>query len=202
MRREDLLELHYIAHFDNIISVLQNGILSHSSAEGLPHRSVASEIVQDKRRSKLVPPGQPLHNYVNLYICGRNPMLFKLKFSCGYSELCVLRIGSEVLDLPGVIISDRNASSDYVLFRPAPEGLEIVNKDLVFARYWNQPDEIEKEKHVSIKCAEVLIPDRLDARYISGAYVSCPESKQAIERILTDAGLNLNVVVDTYLFFK
>ena len=116
MRREDLLELHYIAHFDNIISVLQNGILSHSSAEGLPHRSVASEVVQDKRRSKLVPPGRPLHNYVNLYICGRNPMLFKLKFSCGYSELCVLRIGSEVLDLPGVIISDRNASSDYVLF--------------------------------------------------------------------------------------
>ena len=25
MRREDLLELHYIAHFDNIVSVLQNG---------------------------------------------------------------------------------------------------------------------------------------------------------------------------------
>ena len=55
---------------------------------------------------------------------------------------------------------------------------------------------------MSIKCAEVLIPDRLDASYISGAYVSCPESKQTLERILTDAGLNLNVVVDTYLFFK
>jgi hypothetical protein len=202
MRREDLLELHYIAHFDNIVSVLQNGILSHSSAKDLPHRSIASEIVQDRRRSKLVPPNMPLHNYVNLYICGRNPMLFKLKFSCGYSELCVLRIGPEVLDLPGVIISDRNASSDYVLFKQAPEGLEIVNRDLVFAKNWNHPNEIEKEKHVSIKCAEVLIPYRLDARYISGAYVSCPESKQALEKVLIEARLNLNVEENADLFFK
>lgn len=202
MRREDLLELHYIAHFDNIVSLLQRGILAHSLAEDLPHRSVASEVVQDKRRSKMVPQGRPLHNYVNLYICGRNPMLFKLKFSCGYSELCVLRIQSDVLGLPGAIISDRNASSDYVRFRAAPDGLEIVDKDLVFAQYWNHPDEIEKEKHVSIKCAEVLIPDRLDSRYISGAYVSSPESKQVLEDLLEVAGLSLNVLVNTYLFFK
>jgi len=129
-------------------------------------------------------------------------MLFRLKFSCGYSEICVLSISPEVLDLPEVIISDCNASSDYARFKSSPKGLEMVDKDLVFAEYWNHPDPIEKYKHVSIKCAEVLVPDRVEARYIRGAYVSCPESKKALEMKLSDAGLSINVVVNTYLFFK
>ena len=202
MRREDLGELSYIVHFDNVISIFQNGILSHALSKDLPHRSVSSQVVQGKREAKLFPQEMSLHNYVPLYICGRNPMLFRLKFSSGYSEICVLSISPEVLDLPGVIISDRNASSDYALFKPSPEGLEIVDKDLVFAGYWNHTDAVEKYKHVSIKCAEVLVPDRVPARYISGACVSCPESKEALEMKLSHAGLSINVVVNTYLFFK
>jgi hypothetical protein len=111
MKREDLDELSYIVHFDNVISIFRNGILSHALSKDLPHRSVSSQVVQGKRESKLFPQGTTLHSYVPLYICGRNPMLFRLKFSCGYSEICVLSISPEVLDLPGVIISDRNASS-------------------------------------------------------------------------------------------
>jgi hypothetical protein len=92
--------------------------------------------------------------------------------------------------------------SDYARFKSSPKGLEMVDKDLVFAEYWNHPDLYRKYKHVSIKCAEVLVPDRVEARYIRGAYVSCPESKKALEMKLSDAGLSINVVVNTYLFFK
>lgn len=202
MRRDDLVELHFITPFDNIVSILQGGLRSHALSQEIPHRSVSSEIVQSKRASKAIPLGRPLHDYVNLYVCGRNPMLYRLKFTCGYSELCVLSISPEVLDQPGAIVCDCNASSEYARFAPAPEGLEIVDKELVFARNWNHPDPIEKFRHVSIKCAEVLIPDRVDAKYISKAYVSCQESKLALESRLRAAGLNLDVVVDTYLFFK
>ncbi len=202
MRREDLAELHYIVHFDNMVSIIQRGILSNALSKGLPHKSVASEIVQDRREAKLLPLGKPLHNYVNLYICGRNPMLFKLRCSSGYSEICILSVNPEVIDIPGVIISDRNASSDYARFANTPDGLEIVDKDKVMARYWDHPDPIEKYEHVSIKCAEVLVPDKVDPAFINKAYVSCLESKNLLDKTLSNVGLSINVVIDTDLFFK
>jgi len=202
MRREELTELHYIVHFDNIISIIQKGILSNSLSIRFPHKSVASEIVQEKRKAKILPQGKSLHDYVNLYICGRNPMLYRLSFSCGYHEICVLSISPEVIEQPGVVISERNASSDSARFAHAPDGLLMVDKDKVFARYWNQPDPIEKYEHVSIKCAEVLVLEKVDPKYINKAYVSCQESKTLLDKKLHDAGLSINVVVDTYLFFK
>jgi hypothetical protein len=201
MRRDVLLELHYITHFENIISIRQGGILSHNQAESIPHNSVADEIIQSRRRSKSVPGGRHLHDYVNLYFHGRNPMLFKLKHKYGYSQLCVLSISPEVLNLSRVIITSCNASSDYALFKPAPEGLDIVDEELVFARYWTHPDQFEKWRRASIKCAEVLVPDCVDKEFISKAYVSCRDSKIMLERIMRDAGLNLNVEINADLFF-
>lgn len=201
MRREALLELHYITHFDNIISIHQEGILSHNLAKSITHNSVADEIIQSRRRSKSVPGGRHLHDYVNLYIHGRNPMLFKLRYKYGYSELCVLSISSEVLNIPEVIITSCNASSDYVLFEPSPEGLDIVDEELVFAKNWTHPDQFEQWRRASIKCAEVLVPDCVDTGFISKAYVSCSDSKIMLERIMKDAGLNLNVEIDADLFF-
>lgn len=51
----------------------------------------------------MVPGGRPLHEYVNLYFCARNPMLFRIKDL--HLELCVLQIDTNVLDLPGVVIT-------------------------------------------------------------------------------------------------
>lgn len=201
MRREVLCELHYITHFDNVISIYQHGIISHNRAEFINHNSVASEVIQDRRRSKSVPGGRLLHDYVNLYIHGRNPMLFKLKHVYGYSELCILSISPEVLNTPGVIITSCNAASDYVLFEPAPEGLDIVDEELVFARYWTHLDQSEQYRRASIKCAEVLVPDKVDTAFINKAYVSCSDSKIMLERIIRDARINLKADVNTYLFF-
>ena len=201
MRREALTELHYITHFDNIISICREGIISHNRAESIPHSSVASEVIQDRRKSKCVPGGRHLHDYVNLYFHGRNPMLFKLRHDYGYSELCVLSINPLILDIPGVVITSCNAASDYVLFRPASEGLDIVDEVLVFARYWTHQDQYEQWRRASIKCAEVLVPDNVDREFIAKAYVSCSDSRITLERIIKDAGQTLNVEINPYLFF-
>lgn len=201
MKREAVSELHFITHFDNIVTICQEGILSHHRAESIAHRSVASEIIQDRRRSKSIPGGRPLHDYANLYFHGRNPMLFKLKHVYGCSELCILSISPEVLDIEGVIITSCNAASDYVLFEPAPDGIDIVDEKLVYAQYWTSPDQLEQWRLASIKCAEVLVPDRIDAEFINKAYVSCEDSKLTLERILRESNLNLNVLVDANLFF-
>lgn len=131
MRREELTELHYITHMDNVQSILRLGILSNRRAAKVTHTSVAMQQVQDRRAQVVVPGGRKLHDYVNLYICARNPMLYKRQGQ--HLELCVLQVSTDVLDLPGVVVTDANASSDYTRFAAAPAGLSIVDRDLTFA---------------------------------------------------------------------
>ena len=115
-----------------------------------------------------------------------------------HADLCILRVTTEALDLPGGIIADSNASSDYARFAPAPRGLSIVDKEMTFAEYWTHPDPYEGMRRKSAKCAEVLVPDRIDPGLIVGAYVSCPEAKVALEA----TGVDIPVTVNPYLFFR
>ena len=118
MRRAELDELGYIVPIATVPSILRMGILSHKRARGLQHESIALEGVQDRRAAKVVPKGRPLHDYANLYICPRNPIL--LKRSDMHETICVLRVSPDVLDIPNAIVTDGNAASKYVSFRPAP----------------------------------------------------------------------------------
>jgi hypothetical protein len=50
----------------------------------------------------------------------------------------------------------------------------------------------------SAKCAEVLVPERIDSDFVTGAYVSCSESKVAFETL----ELGIPVTVNSYFFFR
>jgi hypothetical protein len=153
--------------------------------------------MQERREKVVVPGARPLHEYVNLYICARNKMLFKIKGK--HAELCVLRISTDVFDLPGVVVTDQNASSKYVRFAPVDASLSRLDRELVFAEYWTHPDDpIEEWRHGSIKCAEVLIPDRVDSRFIQGGYVSGEASRSAVQ----SAAQGFPVTIDGHLFFR
>jgi hypothetical protein len=195
MDRDQLSELHYIAPIANLGSILEHGLLSHVRAAAIGHVSVAAEEIQDRRVGKTVPGGRPLHEYVNLYFHARNPMMAKRQQR--HAELCVLRVSPTVLDLPGTIVTSQNASSDYAAFRPAPDGLAIVNYELVFAHDWRDPDQIAYWRKKSIKCAEVLVPDRVAPDYITGIYCSGAVGRAAVEVICDRV-----VTVDPDLFFQ
>lgn len=196
MERHELEELHYITPICNISSILRHGILSHARARRVGHQSVAMEEMQDRRARVRVPRGRKLHEYANLYICGRNPMLYKR--SDQRREICVLSVSTEVLHLAHVVVTDRNAASKYVRFAKAPDGLAIVDRDQVFAEWWTHPDDqIREWRHASAKCAEVLVPDRVEPRFVRGIYVSCEEAKSQVETL--EAGLP--VQINRHLFF-
>jgi ssDNA thymidine ADP-ribosyltransferase, DarT len=195
MNLADLPELHYITSSANVPSILVKGILCHRSADSLEHTSVAMAEIQERRVEKTVPGGKPLHDYANLYICARNPMLYKRKDM--HKDLSVLRVNTSVLNLRGVVIADGNASSGYTGFWSSPAGLDKVDKDLVFAEFWTDADQIVEWRKKRVKCAEVLVPDRVDPRFILGAYVSCDESKHALETVVP----SLSITVDAHLFF-
>jgi len=196
LRKEELDELYYITLINNVASILSKGILSHTLAEKVPHGSVAMQEVQDRRRNKRVPGGRMLHEYANTYFSARNPMLYKLKDA--HAQLCVLRISTAVLELEGVIVTDRNAASS-ARFSPVATGLAFVDRDLVFAEYWNHPgDELTSDNHKKIKCAEVLVPHRIHPSYLIGASVSCIESQRKLQESISSP---LPITVNPHLFF-
>ncbi|MEW6054249.1 MAG: DUF4433 domain-containing protein [Nitrospirota bacterium] len=200
MTFEDLEELHYITPLRNMGSICTMGILSHKRAEKIPHQSVAMDEIQERRKKVVVPGGRPLHQYVNLYFHARNPMMFKRKDF--HRELCVVKVNKDIYNLPQVVITDGNASSDYVRFYRVSEGLRVIDRERVFARYWTHDDPIEKFRHASIKCSEVLVPDKVPTDYILGAYVSCEESKINLYDIINEIKPEFIITVNPDLFFQ
>ncbi len=196
MERDQLRELHYITPISNVPSILDRGLLSHTLAMKVRHASIAKEEVQDRRRKVVIPNGLPLHRYVNLYFCARNPMLFARQDQ--HDSLAVLRIDTAVLDLPGVVVSDQNAASRYARFGASPAALRFVDFQRVFAEYWIALDDpIAEWRNKSIKCAEVLVPNQVKPMFILGAHVSGQRGNELIVNLAT----GLRVTVDPGLFF-
>ncbi len=196
MKRAALHELGYIVPIDTVPSILRHGILSHKRAKRLQHQDIALQDVQSRRAKVVVPNGRALHEYANLYICPRNPML--LKRSNVHEQICVLQVRVDVIDLPNVVITNSNAGSKYARFMPAPAGLAIVDGDRTFADWWTHPDQIEQWRHSAQKCAEVLVPDTVPACYVFGAYVSSEQSREHLQRVAPE----LPIIVNGRMFFQ
>lgn len=152
--------------------------------------------VQDRRDQKQVPGGLRLHHYANLYFHARNPMLYKRLNEV--DSLCVLRIATGVLRLDGTVISDQNAASDYVRFYHPSQWAELAFDDIL-AMDWRHPgDRIAYWRHKARKCAEVLVPNQVEARFLLGAYVV---DAPAVAR-LSSYGFQLPITVNPVLFFR
>ena len=175
MKRSDVAELYFITHINNMASIMSNGILARNVAmkEKIEFIDISKQGVQDIRSGKNVPGTQrKLHDYANLYFDAHNPMLSARRSQ--NDEICVLRVKNDVLGFKEVIVTDKNAARD-CWFKPVDEGLPLLNKDRIYAARWiyrNPCDSIEEYKHAGEKCAEILIPNQIDSKYIVGAYVA------------------------------
>lgn len=196
MRRAELTELHFITPIANLASIAKKGILCHDAARKLKAATVAMPEIQSKRAKKSVPRGMSLHQYANLYFHARNPMMFVRRVL--HLDIAVLRVAPAVLDLSKAIIADGNAASGYTGFWPSPDGLARIDRELTFAEDWRDLDQIVYWQKKQAKCAEVLVPGRVDAKYITGVYASCAQSKAAIDAL----GLPWQVTVNSHMFFQ
>ena len=195
MDRSLVTELHYIAPVANLPSIARLGIVSHNLAKRVEHSSVAAAEIQDRRVGKRVPQGLALHDYVNLYLHARNPMMSRLTYA-GCAPIVVLRINPSVLDLSGVIIADGNAAADSTLFLPSPQGLARLEKERVYARWWTDPDTFVYWEKKRKRCAEVLVPKRVEVQLITGAYVCDTHGAEACR------ALGIGGEVKNDIFFK
>ncbi len=195
MRHREIKELHNIMPINNVASVMRQGILCLKRAKRLEHTSVALDVIQKRRADRHVPDGRTLHAFADLYFNARNPMMYRRRNK--HNQLCVLRIDPSVLELPGVVVTDGNASSDYTYFGNVAQGLRRVDKELVFAENWTDSDEIVGYNKKRAKCAEVLIPEKVKPEYIVGAYVSGVRGQRSLE----ETGFALPITTNAHIFF-
>ncbi len=174
---------------------MQRGLLSNQEAAKIKHTSIAMQEVQERREAVHIPNGMALHQYANVYFDPRNPMLYKRKDE--NPNICILKIDRTILDLEGVIVSDRNASSKYASFYPPKLGLREIDFELVYAANWTDENEYVYYKKKSVKCAEVLIPFVVPFVYVVCAAVYDDAAKQKLE----ETGFNRNIFVAPGLFF-
>lgn len=199
MHRSEVDELYYIVPLDNIASIITTGILSNARASRIAHSSVAMTAIQERRDNVRVPGGRPLHEYANLYFCARNPMMFKIVRTSGSDGIAVLAVDASILEAPGVVIADGNASSGYTRFAASPSGLVLIDHVRVHAERWDRyelpPDYWE---HKRVKCAEVLVPDRVPPELIIRAIVPSAPLKARVTPIVAGRP----VAVATTVFFR
>lgn len=189
-------ELFYIAHLDNIPSIISNGILSHNRAERVGHHSIALPEVQGLRAVKKIPQGRALHDYVNLYFNPRNPLMYLRRDEV--DSLCVLSVHSRVLQAKGAVVSDQNAARDCVAFYDPSVDFEKLDFDKIYLRNWNVLDPFEKYMLKGILCAEALIPDAVSWNYIKSAYVA----DDSVLRKLNDFGFDRPITIKPDMFFR
>lgn len=199
MRREDIPELHYITSIDNVSSIMEHGIVSRNFANKnkLPFIDISEPGVQDRRAvKKIFGTSKYLHDYANLYFDAHNPMLSARRSQ--NNEICVLRVSKDVLDLENVIVTDQNAARE-CWFKPVIEGLPLLDKERIYAPVWiyrNPPDPMEEYKHAGEKCAEILVPECVESRYIIGGYVANQIALNAFRQVF-----DLQVNRKSNLFF-
>ena len=183
MQSDELPELHYIAPIANLPSIVQRGLLCHRQAESLNPISVALGSVQERRKAVRIPGGLPLHNYVNLYLNARNPMMYLRKDE--HEELVVLRIETRVLRRPGVVVTAGNAARKLARFYSPEPGLAVIHSMDLFAQYWSNSGNPERDDRMKdLRCAEALIPHQLPMSEVFGAYVSCDNTFDRVTTLL------------------
>lgn len=187
--------LYNIQAIDNIPSIMEYGLLSNERANRIKHISIAMNEVQERRDGVRIPNGLKLHQYANVYFDPHNPMLSARRDQ--NENICILKFDYQILDIPGAVISDRNASSDYASFYSPEMGMDMIDFELVYARYWTDEDYFEQMRKKSIKCAEVLIPYVIPYEYVVCAAVV---SDNAAEK-LQNTGFDKQIEIVPKVFF-
>jgi hypothetical protein len=152
IREKGLDCLLYLVHPDNLESIIRFGILAYNIVRrrGLPHTTIASKAVQQRRDFFI--SGNSCHDFVPLYLARRNPMLWAIEDK----PRAYIRVRLEIADEDDVIFADGNAASDSTGFVRGEFGAKRLPWDVILAPRWTgsrYPDGTRQ------RCSEVLVPN-------------------------------------------
>lgn len=192
--------MYNINSLKNLKSIFDHGILSKNllKKNALLNEDLSNPPVQNRRERKKVPNHRPLHDYANLYFDARNPMLYYLLSQRGVDKLCVLCIDKKVLDLPETVVTDRNAAAELAVFISPDKAISQLDFQMIFAKYWNDEDVSRMVDKKQVKCAEVLVLDKVPVEYIISIKIGSRKAKEKVEEL----NFGVPAVLDEELFFN
>jgi hypothetical protein len=156
--------LFYTTHIDNLKSILEHGILSHTIAHtrGYVKVDISNKTVNEKRNRVEASLGGNIHDFAPLYINPRNPMLFYLCKNSEKENLVLLKINPHILLADNVAFSNGNAAVRTTQFYRNIDDFNKLNWTVIGQEYWtNHPDGRR------IRCSEVLVHEQIPVYYIN-----------------------------------
>lgn len=170
--------LFYIAHLNNIKSILELGILSHNLAHnsGVITFDISNPQV-NARRNRIEPSlGGNIHDFTPLFIHPKNPTFFYWCKHENRDNLILLRVNPHILLADNVAFSDGNAAVRTTNFYKNIDDFNKLNWTVIKDNYWtNHPD------GTRIKCSEVLVQEKIPLYYVNDIFVY---SETTLEKIL------------------
>lgn len=178
--------LYHMTHLDNLKGILDFGLLSHNKAhkQGLLSKDISDNSVNNRRVK--------IHDYVPLYFNPKNPMLFKRQEI--QDQLVILCINRELLFSKEILITDGNAASSSTNFYKSIDALKKLDWNIIRSEYWS--DFVDGKR---IRCAETLLPDRVDKSQIKHIYCCNLPSMKKTQKILI--GHEIPATINPNLFF-
>jgi len=186
----------YITHRDNLLSILQHGVLSHEKAASLSSAEVYDEQIVARRRDKKTPDGNNLWRFANFYFQPRNPMLYRV-FRCERHDVAVLHLRGALVE-KARYVSIGNAASSASRFMDVKEGIAEIKSDkmqkILRAEIWRGEDEQKR-----LIMSELLVPGDAPPEYIDTVYVPNENIARKTTRQLSGKA---HVVPEPNLFFE
>jgi len=191
-------QLYYVAPIENIRSIVQKGILSHSAVQSTPHYTIYDKGVLAHRLSKSVPGGKPLSTYANLFFQPSNSMLFSLLRRFNPDEIIVVGVSPSILDEPGAFVTNGNAATSGTEFFPSKLRRKALAQcaETLRATSWSPEEKCRR-------MAECLYPDQIPTDLIKRLYVRSRDAKLKVIQALDGLGFSDdNIVIEKKMFFE
>lgn len=199
--------LYYLTHVDNLISILEHGILSHNEVERreIPHVAIYEPEIIELRNSKNIGNFNLLH-FANLFFQPRNAMLYlvlnKLKENNrAISEIIVLQISNELLKRDDIYLSDKVAARHDA--RIEPNNASFLNEICSHSDPVDWHDGYEIDNAIKERLlAECLVPNQVNPNFIERIWVADPSLTSFVRRELTRHRYSPTVDADERMFFN
>ena len=196
--------LYYITHVDNIVSILENGILSHSLIEsmGIHHQKIYNASVVNRKSSRKVIGEKTLWDFANVYFQPRNPMMYVV--DCNISDIsnvAIFLISKKILNNKEAFIVNGNAASlSSEIISSSDNRFKEILREIrknVDNNWWKEEDGTKRKI-----MAECLIPNLIDPKFIEAIYTPTEKAKNSISQKISLKFPAVSVAVAPEKFFR
>ncbi|MBW4666302.1 MAG: DUF4433 domain-containing protein [Cyanomargarita calcarea GSE-NOS-MK-12-04C] len=146
--------IYHITHINNLQSILQlDGLIANNrlKQQQINYQDIAHANIQDRRALIGVPCGAGgcLHDYIPFYFAPRSPMLYTIHrgnvegYAEGQKPVIHIVTEAEIISANNLVFAftDGHAVMDYSEFYNDLQRLDMIDWEIIRAKYWNNTKE-------------------------------------------------------------